>query len=653
MDFFEIKNKNLAAFLFESNLKIASAEELMNRLSEKYSFSSSLQVNITKKLNQYFIPYFNKKFKASFYNKDLFLKANEYWLETVFTVSNTLNSRKKKNFTVCSGKTKKRRMKTLKQEVMNEDFDLPDNMKMFDTEAAVNIIKEEVLKENNTPKLDEDKGKFPVAFTNDEALALFIDLKLTKSKYKLLKKRFKEKNADILPSYKNITTAKLQCYPQSSDIQVNENGATIKLQGLLDHTAKRIFDIEEVHSNHDIKDIKNFKLKVKYGCDGTSGLNPYKYTSEYYQNPSSNSSLFLVSMVPLSLQSADESITVWQDNKTSSPNSCLPIAIHFEAETKGKIIQELENIKKQINRLKKGKFEINGIIYNVDYELMCTMVDGKVCQVITETNSASNCTVCGATPVEMNDLKKIKAKDENVDSFQYGLQTLHAWIRFMECILHIAYKITIQQWKCKGQEQKKICQERKQLIQTEIRKRLGLIVDAVRQGSGSTNDGNTARKFFANYEIISEITGVNCQLLKNMYIILQVMSCGKAIDVIKFQNLATETAKIYVQNYSWYYMPASLHKVLIHGAKIINSFVIPIGQLSEKAQESRNKDIKRSRESNTRKMSFTNMVEDLIHHLLISADPYLCCLRSEFKENEKPLIPEANELLVEPIETTK
>jgi hypothetical protein len=41
-------------------------------------------------------------------------------------------------------------------------------------------------------------------------------------------------------------------------------------------------------------------------------------------------------------------------------------------------------------------------------------------------------------------------------------------------------------------------------------------------------------------------------------------------------------------------MPPTVHKLLIHGADIIENEVLPIGQLSEVAQEARNKDFKRT-----------------------------------------------------------
>ena len=59
--------------------------------------------------------------------------------------------------------------------------------------------------------------------------------------------------------------------------------------------------------------------------------------------------------------------------------------------------------------------------------------------------------------------------------------------------------------------------------------------------------------------------------------------------------LCVETSKEYVKLYPWFYMPASVHKLLIHSTEIISAFSlysIAIGAFSEEAQESRNKDNK-------------------------------------------------------------
>ena len=91
------------------------------------------------------------------------------------------------------------------------------------------------------------------------------------------------------------------------------------------------------------------------------------------------------------------------------------------------------------------------------------------------------------------------------------------------------------------------------------------------------------------------------------------LNTSEDVDVVKFRSYAMETVKLYNTLYSWYYMPASLHKVLYHGADIIDYFELPIGTFSEEAQEKRNKDFRWIREHNTRKNSRQNTNEDIMH----------------------------------------
>jgi len=110
------------------------------------------------------------------------------------------------------------------------------------------------------------------------------------------------------------------------------------------------------------------------------------------------------------------------------------------------------------------------------------------------------------------------------------------------------------------------------------------------------------------------------------------------IDTIKFKQYATETLQYNFTNctlYDWYYMPASLHKILYHGDKIIDNFaLIPIGLLSEESQQFQNKDLKHYRKFNTKKCSKIATNTDLIRKLLISSDPYTSSLRYKMKNTE-------------------
>lgn len=107
-----------------------------------------------------------------------------------------------------------------------------------------------------------------------------------------------------------------------------------------------------------------------------------------------------------------------------------------------------------------------------------------------------------------------------------------------------------------------------------------------------------------------------------------------------------ETAKLFVQDYGWYYMSPSVHKLLIHGEAIISHFSIPIGHLSEEASEARNKEFRQYRKDHTRKINRTATNRDLLNHLLITFDPFISSLGSRCNEGKKQdLFTETRELL--------
>ena len=96
-------------------------------------------------------------------------------------------------------------------------------------------------------------------------------------------------------------------------------------------------------------------------------------------------------------------------------------------------------------------------------------------------------------------------KTENLG---FGLSVLHGWIRMFECILHLAYKLPIKNWQARGND-KEIVANNKAGIQKEFRGLCGLIIDKLKLGLGNTNDGNTARRFFAMAEISAAITNTD------------------------------------------------------------------------------------------------------------------------------------------------
>lgn len=221
------------------------------------------------------------------------------------------------------------------------------------------------------------------------------------------------------------------------------------------------------------------------------------------------------------------------------------------------------------------------------------MVDGKVCSSLTETKSSARCYICKAKPTQMNNIDAVKKLKVDEKSFNFGLSTLHAWIRFMEFLLKISYRLQVKKWAPRGADKEEML-KRKKKIQLLFRVELGMHIDKPRSGgSGTSNTGNVARKFFKNFEKVASITGLDQTLIQRCGTILQVMASGREVNTSAFDAFCEETAKLCIKLYPWYYLPASVHKVLIHGAQVMENFLVPIGQLSEEAQEAKNKEWKK------------------------------------------------------------
>lgn len=121
-------------------------------------------------------------------------------------------------------------------------------------------------------------------------------------------------------------------------------------------------------------------------------------------------------------------------------------------------------------------------------------------------------------------------------------------------------------------------------------------------------------------------------LIERFANILCVISCGHYIHEEKFRAYCLATAEMAINQYGWYKMSASVHKLLIHGADIIKSLKLPVGQLSEDVIEAGHKSYKNLRQYHSRKTSRINTNIDILNWMLISSDPVITSHREKPKK---------------------
>ena len=436
---------------------------------------------------------------------------------------------------------------------------------------------------------------------------------LSKRAYLDVRKTAREKaKTEIFPSYAKVLLARKECYPSEDSMVFTDMSAKLSLQGLLDHTARRLIaDLSvNAHEAH---------LHYKWGFDGATSQSVYKQAIRE-EDESAEESLFCTTLVPLQLTADGQ--PVWTNPAPSSTRLCRPIQIQYARETAALCREERDRVQEEISRLQStAAVSATGAEVAVTHSMQLTMIDGKAANAVSGTKSSMVCSLCGAKPREMNDISRIITRPVQGD-LQLGLSTMHAWIRAFECILHISYRLEVKVWAVTGDARKAAVRQRKKAVQERFRRQLGLVVDQpLAGGSGTSNDGNTARRAFADPEKFSAVTEVDFLLIQRLATILTALQTTEAVSSERYAEYALETARIFVDRYPWFYMPASLHRLLIHGSDVISSLLLPIGMYSEEVQESRNKHNRQFRLHHARKTSRVDTITDQFHYLLVTSDP--------------------------------
>lgn len=112
------------------------------------------------------------------------------------------------------------------------------------------------------------------SFSADEALALVVDLDLTRAAYRTMQQAAKDRGCKLYPSSRRVSEAKLQCMPPADSLLVEPHYAQVPLQQLLDHTATRLLELQAEVLAH--LERQELTLTCKWGLDGSSGHSRYK-----------------------------------------------------------------------------------------------------------------------------------------------------------------------------------------------------------------------------------------------------------------------------------------------------------------------------------------------------------------------------------------
>lgn len=240
-------------------------KNLTEFFKQKFNVTDKLYDRIAKSKIDRFVQSHNRKFiKECRYNRKVFRSKNQLWLnrdlicpettvESLVIAINSegcpenVNTRKRrllKPFQLCSDRTKRRRCATLRETAnaiqIQQMFlsNLRKNNQTLDAKIVRQLLRvspQRKIKILESIQKDTELTKY----TADEALALYIDAKMTKHQYELVAHGAASRNSNIYPSYHRILDAKKQCYPPEQFIEITDYSVTVDLQALLDITSSR------------------------------------------------------------------------------------------------------------------------------------------------------------------------------------------------------------------------------------------------------------------------------------------------------------------------------------------------------------------------------------------------------------------------------
>ena len=256
--------------------------------------------DVVKHAIQQFVYLYQRKCKSVNNTVKSFEKKFVNWLNEYFIVRKTDDEpatskcgRKPVKFDDASYRTNKRRVSGLLESHLSNELLFAVSKKLRDEPNV--IAAKKVSNISNTDK--ESK------YSADEALALIIDARLTKSSYQLIRSGALEKEHNINPTYNDVRDEKLKYYP--ANITEEDYSASVPLKDLTIHTLQRICAVQEpVLRDLIMKDkaINIMTLTFKADFDCSTGQSIYKQAliePDMNRDLNCEGSLFITCVVPL------------------------------------------------------------------------------------------------------------------------------------------------------------------------------------------------------------------------------------------------------------------------------------------------------------------------------------------------------------------
>jgi hypothetical protein len=508
---------------------------------------------------------------------------------------------------------------------------------------------------------DGDKKELPKKLDSVNSTLILLKNNLSVSSYESIRDAVRQCGADILPCYKTLERLKKKTLP---DFKVTDVGASIDLQVLTDHTSKRIVDIISNDLCKIIEELQiplDEKLTAKkidgHGIDGTTNQREYNQGDSQGKKVD-DKALLVASTTPVQLtveRANGEEIFRWRNPSPGSFQWSRTIEMLHQKETPENTLAMYLRIQRQIENLQPFNITLE-TCHNLEVisEYHMCQIDGKVVKTLANIPSCQTCPVCDANPSDMNKLVnltngKFAPKQKAIKPV---ISPLHAVMNTVLCLFKIGCRLGFQKWRVTKNFEPQYQNARK-IINAELWKHFHVTLDEPRSTGGTSTTGSACRKLLQNPQLFADCLGLSRALVVRLAKILKVINCKLDINTEYFGKFALDTYRLFTESYNWFYMPQTLHKILAHGAEIIQASPLSPAFMSEEGPESKNRFFRNYREFHARKISKIANNKDVFGRLLLISDPIFAnniSQNSTYRKKHQTIPGDLKEFFIIPME---
>ena len=329
------------------------------------------------------------------------------------------------------------------------------------------------------------------------------------------------------------------------------------------------------------------------------------------------------------LQIVDSNGKIYFHNHlANAASSCRPLRLANVKETPVTARAEINRLKEEIANIVPIRWSN---VVEIGLDCRISMADQAITNAWVHNDNTSKCPNCltgqadwGSDGLKDNPISAVC--QEVIDNLAFS--PLHLGVNTWKHVCNLGYRWELGAYVTKAAF-KPLREAKKLQVQELYAKDKGLLIDMVKQGLGSSMDGNTARRGLADPEYAEMAMNVPAELVENFNDVWIMFKATIRLCPDKVQQECAKILARYKELCPWGHLPPTIHKALVHGHEYLRKVpkTLTLGHFSEEPLEASHKTLRHIELCNARQFSREMRLLDVMKRLLDLSYPVILSKR--------------------------